>query len=57
MEILLLAVSADISMPMELSNAQWQLMGKVLKILKPFEEAIKEASFKFASLDTTGKCS
>lgn len=25
-------------------------MRKVLKVLKPFEEATKEASFKFASL-------
>uniref|UniRef100_A0A1X7VB91 HAT C-terminal dimerisation domain-containing protein n=1 Tax=Amphimedon queenslandica TaxID=400682 RepID=A0A1X7VB91_AMPQE len=46
----ILAVSTEISLPTELTNAQWQLMGKVLQVLKPFEEATKEASFKGASL-------
>uniref|UniRef100_A0A1X7UWW1 Zinc finger BED domain-containing protein 4 n=1 Tax=Amphimedon queenslandica TaxID=400682 RepID=A0A1X7UWW1_AMPQE len=35
----ILAVSTEISLPTQLTNAQWQLMGKVLQVLKPFEEA------------------
>lgn len=46
----ILAVSIEISLPTELSNAHWQLMAKVLRVLKPFEEATKEASFLTASL-------
>lgn len=46
----LLAVSADISLPLELTTAQWQLTEKVLHVLKPFEEATKETSYLTCSV-------
>ena len=46
----ILAVGAEINLPVELSSSQWQLMTKVLRVLKPFEEATKEASFADSSI-------
>ena len=46
----ILAVGAEINLPVELSSSQWQLMTKVLRVLKPFEEATKEASFTESSI-------
>ena len=39
----ILAVGTEINISVELSSSQWQLMMKVLFLLKPFEEATKEA--------------
>ena len=41
----ILAVGAEINLPVELTNSHWQLMIKLLRALRPFEEATKEASF------------
>ena len=46
----ILAVGAEINLPVELTNSHWQLMIKVLRVLRPFEEATKEASFGDASI-------
>ena len=46
----ILAVGAEITLPVELSSLQWQLMAKVVHVLKPFEEATKEVSFSSASI-------
>ena len=46
----ILAVSSEVNLPVEITTAQWQLMGRVLQVLKPFEEATKEASFANASI-------
>ena len=46
----ILDVGAEITLPVELSSLQWQLMAKVVHVLKPFEEATKEVSFSSASI-------
>ena len=46
----ILAVGAEINLPVELTNSHWQLMIRVLRVLRPFEEATKEASFGDASI-------
>ena len=46
----ILAVSADISLPSELTTSYWQLTKKVLHVLKPFKEATKETSYLTSSV-------
>ena len=46
----ILAVTSEVNLPVEITTTQWQLMGKVLRVLKPFEEATKEASYANASI-------
>ena len=46
----ILAVGAEINLPVKLTNSHWQLMIRVLRVLRPFEEATKEASFGDASI-------
>ena len=46
----LLAVSAEISLPYELTTTQWKLAETVVHVLQPFEEATKEISYSSASV-------
>ena len=48
----ILAVGAEINLPKKLTNSHWQLRIKVLRMLRPFEEATKEASFGDAPIGT-----
>ena len=40
----------EVNLPVEITTTQWQLMGMILRVLKTFEEATKEASYANASI-------
>ena len=49
----ILAIGAEITLPVELSSSQWQLMAKIVCVLKLFEEATKEVYFLVATKEVS----